>query len=538
MKSLKKTFASAALGLSLLVGGSALANENQTPSFDSTSFQNVETTTMQLAQADPQGAMIFVDPQSMQLGRYLFQLGGTVYNGAYQERTIGEVIQGMLDAIPDSAFANGKVNKDFVPADPDQFVQYMTLLVAAQPRDERVKLVTDIASAYLSSLDAHSSFIPIAEAQAFANNSNGGFAGLGIAIEKHENGNIIVKGHIGEDGPAAKAGMLEGDQITHVGGQSIKDMPLEDAIKLMKGEIGTEVDVVVEREGSPDPISVTVTRGFVEQSDVRATRIGDNDNIGYVALRSFSANAGRDIKRQIEEMEASGNAPSSYILDLRFNSGGLIDQAQEISDHFLDDGKVVSARARGREGGVYNAVEGDLIDGKPLVVLVNGGSASASEIVSGVLQYYDRATVIGTDTFGKGSVQTIMPTPLGLIRLTTQLYYVAGERPVQGYGVKPDIKVEFGMAAGLDFGRSENSLDGTITNPDGKALERVAERNQCVPANDNQTYPEFFLRADTNDSDSVDATLLCAVEYLQGESKFTKVEPAPTPAPATPAAPK
>ena len=338
-----------------------------------------------------------------------------------------------------------------------------------QPDDQ--KLVETAINGMLTSLDPHSSYMNAKEAAEMRTETRGQFGGLGIEVTMQDELVKVVSPFEGT--PADKAGVLAGDLIAEINGEQVRGLTLGEAVDKMKGDIGTSVALTIIREGATKPVRLTLTRAEIKVPSVRHSVEGD---VGYIKLLKFNEqttvgleDAIADIREKVGEDKLKG-----FIVDLRRNPGGLLDEAVSVSDAFLDNGEIVSTRGRNpEETRRYNARSGDDIDGKPLVVLVNGGSASASEIVAGALQDQRRATVVGTRSFGKGSVQTIIPLGQnGALRLTTALYYTPSGSSIQGRGINPDIVVEqplpqeireqMGLDAEDELARGESSLRGHI----------------------------------------------------------------------------
>ncbi|MFQ6553711.1 S41 family peptidase [Aestuariibius insulae] len=294
----------------------------------------------------------------------------------------------------------------------------------------------------LTSLDPHSSYLSPEDANAMRVQTRGEFGGLGIEVTQEE-GFVKVVSPI--DGtPADAAGVLAGDFITAVDGESVLGLTLDDAVKLMRGPKGSEIVITIVREGEQEPFDLSLTRDTIPLIAARARTEGET-----VVLRvtTFNEQTYPNMKDGLEEqIEDAGGIDNinGIVLDLRNNPGGLLNQAIKVSDAFLEEGEIVSTRGRGsRDSDRANATAGDLAEGKPIVVLINGGSASASEIVAGALQDHERAIVIGTKSFGKGSVQTVMALRgEGAMRLTTARYYTPSGRSIQALGISPDIIVE------------------------------------------------------------------------------------------------
>jgi len=329
------------------------------------------------------------------------------------------------------------------------------------PPDDK-KLVESAISGMLTSLDPHSSYLNPDAAKDMRVQTKGEFGGLGIEVTM-ENELVKVIAPI-EDTPAARAGVLSGDLIAEIDGQEVRGLTLEEAVDKMRGQVNTAIDLTILRQGVKDPIKLKIVRETIK---VRAVRYRVEDNVGYVKINSFTEKAYGDLQAAIDKIKADDPNVKGYILDLRLNPGGLLDQAVSVSDAFLDKGEIVSTRGRDPEKAErYDSRPGDLIDGKPLIVLVNGGSASASEIVAGALQDHRRATVVGTQSFGKGSVQSVIPLPEnGALKLTTALYYTPSGSSIQGKGITPDIKVDQPLPEdlqGRDLTRGESDLKGHI----------------------------------------------------------------------------
>lgn len=304
------------------------------------------------------------------------------------------------------------------------------------------KLIQSAINGMLTSLDPHSNFLAAEEFDTMRIQTRGEFGGLGIEVTQ-ENGFVKVVTPI-DDTPAEKAGIESGDFITQVDGEPTLGMSLDDAVDLMRGPVGSEIVITIVREGTDEPFDVTIVR---DQIKVKAARVRIEGDTVVMRVSGFTDQTYENLKDGIaKQVEKAGGMEkvSGFVLDLRNNPGGLLTQAVLVSDAFLEKGEIVSTRGRNpQDSDRRNAKPGDLTEGKPLVVLINGGSASASEIVAGALQDHRRAVVIGTRSFGKGSVQTIMPLQSGSgIKLTTARYYTPSGRSIQALGVSPDILVE------------------------------------------------------------------------------------------------
>jgi len=303
------------------------------------------------------------------------------------------------------------------------------------------KLIEAAIDGMLTSLDPHSSYLSPDDAANMRVQTRGEFGGLGIEVTQEDGFVKVVSPMDGT--PAAEAGVEAGDFITHVDGESLLGLTLDDAVEKMRGPVGSEIVITVVREGEADPFDISIIRDTIKLTAARARTEGQT-----VVLRvtTFNDQTYPNLEEGLrKEIEAAGGIDNvnGVVLDLRNNPGGLLTQAIKVSDAFLEKGEIVSTRGRNPEDGErYNATPGDLIDGKPMVVLINGGSASASEIVSGALQDHRRAVVVGTKSFGKGSVQTVMPLRGdGAMRLTTARYYTPSGRSIQSLGISPDIVV-------------------------------------------------------------------------------------------------
>ena len=290
----------------------------------------------------------------------------------------------------------------------------------------------------LQSLDPYSSYMNPEIFDEMQTETSGKFGGLGIEVSM-ESGVVKVISPI-DDTPASKAGIKSGDFIVKINDEQVQGKTLMEAVNLMRGEVGTPIKLTVRRKGEKKAIIFNITRQIIEIKSV-VSKVIDKE-VGYLRLRAFNENSDVQLKKQISKLEKE-NKLTGYILDLRNNPGGLLSQAVKISDFFLHDGEIVSTKGRkSRENRKFFAKKGDRIDGKPLVVLINNGSASASEIVAGALQDQKRAILIGEATYGKGSVQSIIPLKNnGAIRLTISKYYLPSGRSISEVGITPDIKV-------------------------------------------------------------------------------------------------
>ena len=319
---------------------------------------------------------------------------------------------------------------------------------------EQDDLIEAAINGMLKSLDPHSSYLPPRDFENLQNDTSGEFGGIGIEITM-ENELIQVISPIDET-PAQKAGLLSGDYITHINKEPILGKSLNEAVGLMRGKPNTEVLITIVREGLDNAFDVIILRDIIQVPGVKTESKGENNNIGYIRISAFNEKTSEKLFTELlNQKNALNSNIRGYILDLRRNPGGLLRQAIEVANMFLDNGEIVSTKRPRFEGKVnsFGAKRGDLLSGKPLIILVNGGSASASEIVAGALQDHNRAIIIGTRTFGKGSVQTLYPINknnlyfpnsknLGALKLTTAEYYTPSGRSIQAEGIMPDFVIE------------------------------------------------------------------------------------------------
>jgi carboxyl-terminal processing protease len=347
-------------------------------------------------------------------------------------------------------------------------------------------LIEAAINGMLTSLDPHSSYLSPDDAQAMRVQTRGEFGGLGIEVTQEE-GFVKVVSPI--DGtPADDAGVEAGDFITHVDGESVLGLTLDEAVELMRGPVGSEIIITIVREDAPEPFDVSIIRDTIKLTAVRSRTVGDTVVLRLTTFSDQTFPTMRDqLNEQVEELGGMENV-NGFVIDLRNNPGGLLTQAIRVSDAFLDSGEIVSTRGREpQDGDRFNAEPGDLAEGKPIVVLINGGSASASEIVAGALQDHRRAIVVGTKSFGKGSVQTVMPLRGdGAMRLTTARYYTPSGRSIQALGVSPDIIVEQPPRREAEEedetprgGRSEADLRGSLSSDLSEDERRQIEEDRA-----------------------------------------------------------
>jgi carboxyl-terminal processing protease len=352
------------------------------------------------------------------------------------------------------------------------------------------KLIESAINGMLSSLDPHSGYLDTEHYRDMQVQTRGEFGGLGIEVTM-ENGLVKVVSPI-DDTPAYKAGIESGDLITHIDGEPVMGLSLSEAVEKMRGPVDSKIQLRLVRKGKDEPFEVSLARAVIRISPVRARQEGD---IAYIRLTTFNEQTSAEMRDKLEELRGKiGDKFLGLVLDLRNNPGGLLDQAVAVADAYIDKGEVVSTRGRRPETiQRFNARPGDILDGKPMVVLINGGSASASEIVAGALQDHRRAIVMGTQSFGKGSVQTIMPiSGGGAIRLTTARYYTPSGTSIQAKGITPDIEVH---QANVEFqddtpGRREADLRGRLQNEQLKLQnEQLKLQNEQLKKPDAQAQP-------------------------------------------------
>ncbi|HEX9462529.1 MAG TPA: S41 family peptidase [Alphaproteobacteria bacterium] len=347
------------------------------------------------------------------------------------------------------------------------------------------KLIEDAINGMLSALDPHSSYMNARAFQDTQIQTRGEFGGLGIEVTM-ENGLVKVVSPIDET-PASRAGLKPGDLIVELDGEQVQGLTLQDAVERMRGPVNSQIKLTI-RRGTGEPFTVSLQRAVIRIQSVRNSVEGD---IGYVRITSFTEQTESGLRAAIQKIKDQlGNRMKGIVLDLRNNPGGLLDQAIAVSDAFIDKGEIVSTRGRRAEDAQrYNAKPGDLLTGLPMVVLINGGSASASEIVAGALQDHHRAILLGTRSFGKGSVQTIIPLGgQGALRLTTARYYTPSGRSIQAQGIEPDIMVEQARLEKIDGGliRREADLRGALRNDTLQQRSQGQGQGQSQPQQQQQ----------------------------------------------------
>lgn len=385
---------------------------------------------------------------------------------------------------------------------------------------DEAELIEAAINGMLVSLDPHSSYLTAEDFEDMRTQTRGEFGGLGIEVTQEE-GFVKVVSPI-DDTPAAEAGIAAGDFITHVDGDSVLGLTLDEAVDLMRGPVGSEIVITVVREGAEEPFDVSIIRDTIKLVAVRSRTVGDTVVLRVTTFNDQTfATLEEELASQVESLGGLENV-DGFVLDLRNNPGGLLTQAIEVSDAFLEAGEIVSTRGRDlTDGDRYNATPGDLAEGKPIVVLINGGSASASEIVAGALQDHERAIVVGEKSFGKGSVQTVMPLRgQAAMRLTTARYYTPSGRSIQALGVSPDIVVtqpptEAEAEAAAEEGSEIEDAAPPPTN--GEAGLRGSLLNDSLSEEEREQVDEEAAKAEAAAAlREEDYQLAYAIDILQG----------------------
>jgi carboxyl-terminal processing protease len=357
----------------------------------------------------------------------------------------------------------GRIKSDYVEQVPDK------------------RLIEEAIEGMLTGLDPHSSYLNEDEYRELRVGTSGEFGGVGIEVGM-EDGLLKVIAPI-DDTPAARAGVKAGDIITQLDGKTVKGMALDEAVKLMRGKPGTKIELTINREGAGKPIEITIERAVIKVVSVKG-RILEPGYL-YIRLSQFQTHTAEDLVKTISRLKGQGPV-RGMILDLRNNPGGVLNAAVAVSDAFLDSGLIVYTEGRVKDSQLrFQAAPDDVLDGAPMVVLVNAGSASASEIVAGALQDHKRAVVMGRQTFGKGSVQTIIPiNERTALKLTTARYYTPKGRSIQAEGIKPDIELAEVKVAKSGDGATklrESDLGGHLTNPNGTAPAKGDRKDDDRP---------------------------------------------------------
>jgi carboxyl-terminal processing protease len=348
----------------------------------------------------------------------------------------------------------------------------------------------------LSGLDPHSTYLDAKSFDELQVNTSGEFGGLGLEVGL-ENGFVKVISPL-DDTPAQKAGIEAGDLIIKIDGKPVKGMPLNEAVDSMRGPRGSSIELTIVREGVHQPFDIKLKRDTIKVQSVKSRSL--EPGFGYVRVAQFQANTGSEFRKSIEKLKKENKELKGLVIDLRNNPGGILQSAVDIADAFIKEGLIVYTEGRlPNSKSQFRAAPDDIAEGVPLVVLINGGSASASEIVAGALQDQKRAVIMGTDSFGKGSVQTVMPlSETSAIKLTTARYYTPNGRSIQAHGIVPDIEVERAKIETLPRGDNitEADLEGHLRNGDGKESSSRARKE--VPqdkliSSDNQLYEALTL---------------------------------------------
>jgi carboxyl-terminal processing protease len=359
------------------------------------------------------------------------------------------------------------------------------------------ELIDNALNGMVSSLDPHSNYLDAKQFKDMQITTRGEFGGLGLEVTS-DGGLVKVISPI-DDTPAARAGMKSGDLILSLNGKSVEGLSLNDAVDMMRGAPGTTITITVKREHIDKPLDITLTREIIQIQVVKSALYGD---VGYIRMSSFNEESDPKLREAIDKLKAQSHGKlRGVVFDLRNNPGGLLDQAVDVCEDFIPEGEIVSTRARHPEDSQrWDAKGTDLIDGLPLVVLINGGSASASEIVAGALQDHRRAIIVGARSFGKGSVQTLIPMGNdGAIRLTTARYYTPSGRSIQGLGIAPDVAVEETREDEVHYlPDREAELNHALKNEGGSAPTKPPAPRSDIPAAAKQiaekppvTWPKF-----------------------------------------------
>lgn len=390
------------------------------------------------------------------------------------------------------------------------------------------ELIEAAIEGMLGHLDPHSNFLNKKKFKDMKVQTRGEFGGLGIEVTMDRDSGLIKVVSPIDDTPAFRAGLKAGDLISHLDGKPIRGLSLSQAVERMRGRINTDLKLTIRRV-SQKPFDVTITRARIRIQSVRSRTEG---KIGYVRITSFNEQSTKGLKKAVVKLKKEiGDEIKGYVLDLRNNPGGLLDQAVSVTDVFLNQGEIVSTRGRHEESAQrFQSTKGDLTDGLPLVVLINGGSASASEIVAGALQDHRRAIILGTGSFGKGSVQTIIPLgQSGAIKMTTQRYYTPSGRSIQAKGIDPDIHVQQAKVEIIDRPRrrSEASLRNSLKNEnDSKKKEESKEQEdkESQKPEDTEKDDKSTKKPATKSKSVQDYQLARALDLLRGLSLFQQTK--------------
>ena len=411
--------------------------------------------------------------------------------------------------------ANSKESKKETYEQLDLFGQVFDLVKSKYVEEVKSKdLIEAAINGMLSSLDPHSGFLVPKSYDDMQVDTKGSFGGLGIEVTQQD-GFVKVVSPM-DDTPAYKAGVLAGDFITFVDDKPMLGLSLSEAVEIMRGPVGSTIKLTIVREGLEDPIEVQVIRDVIK---LTAARVRIENDVVIMRVTTFNEQTMPNLEDGIKAvMEQIGEKePKGFVLDLRNNPGGLLSEAISVTDLFLDQGEIVSTRDREGKGERYKAIKGDIAEGKPLVILINAGSASASEIVAGALQDHRRAIVLGTKSFGKGSVQSVLPMgQSGGIRLTTARYYTPSGRSIQALGVTPDIFLKFKRVEESEEDKrktfSEADLEGALSNDSLTDTEKEMLRKEEI------SFQE------TNKRRNKDNQLAHAIDLIEGLSVLSVKE--------------
>ncbi|MGE5246714.1 MAG: S41 family peptidase [Verrucomicrobiota bacterium] len=401
------------------------------------------------------------------------------------------------------------------------FGEVLSLIQSSYVEEVNVdNLVRGAINGMVQTLDPHSSYLTPDMLKQVEVETKGAFGGLGIEIGVKD-GLLTVIAPI-EDTPAARAGIRAGDKIVRIEKESTKNMTVMDAVKLLRGEPGTKVTITIVRESVPEPKNYTITRDIIKIKSVKSKAL--EDNIGYIRLVQFQQDSHQEVNRALQEFLKQKGGLKGLILDLRNNPGGLLDQAVKVADEFIDSGLIVYTDGRVEaQKTKYVAHKEGTYTGFPIVVLVNAGSASASEIVAGALQDHGRAIILGQRTFGKASVQTILPLEDGsALRLTTARYYTPNGRSIQARGIEPDIVVGDGRAASAAHPgpMREQDIARHLRGEDEKEPAAVPAPKETAPADGRQEPKETIQEPEPGKEGAKDPQLDRAVELLKGWELF------------------
>ena len=375
-------------------------------------------------------------------------------------------------------------------------------------KPEDPKLIEAAINGMLTALDPHSAYLNPKHFRDMQVQTRGEFGGLGIEVTM-ENGVVKVVSPI-EDTPASRAGLMSGDLITHLDKEQILGLTLQEAVEKMRGPVNSPITLTIVRKGVEDPFDVKVTRDVIHINPVKYNAEGDD--VGYIRVTTFNEQTTANLQKAIDDLKKQlGSKLKGYVVDLRNNPGGLLDQAISVSDAFLDQGAIVLTRGRNlEETQRSNARPGDLTDGAKLVVLINGGSASASEIVAGALQDHHRATIVGTRSFGKGSVQTIIPLGSnGALRLTTARYYTPSGRSIQAKGIEPEAVVEEELPDDL---KAKADLQSTKGEANLRGHLKGEDENEAAAADEEESGSSSYVAPEKDK----DTQLNYALDVLRG----------------------